>query len=101
MNHVNLLGKSLFTKKTVSIALVALFVMGSTVTVAKGKGKEKNAVSPAEQAALASDTRDKTKELISLCHHGLLYASETKKAKLIDKLDGKTCKEMVNLHFSN
>jgi len=96
MSNNTLIQRATFMKQTLLTAAVVLTVTGSGFSFS-----QEETLSPAELAAMAANPRDRTQDMIMLCQNALLHISDTKKEKLVDKLDGKTCREAVELHLSN
>lgn len=52
-----------------------------------------DAISVAEQAAIAAKQQKDRETFIDLCYHTILSAPESIKADFIESLDGKTCED--------
>ncbi|WP_145999081.1 hypothetical protein [Oceanicoccus sp. KOV_DT_Chl] len=101
-------GDKSFTTRplTFSIALTILGVFSlDAIGVELADGAElaekpKRVLSAAEKEAQALRPHSNVEGLIKMCHHTLLYSSKEEKEKLVARLDGKTCKEVITTSFS-
>ncbi len=71
----------------------------SVMLVSWQASADEEALSPAEQAAIAAaqaaSAVDQTQRRIKMCHHVLLSGMDDQKADLVAMLDGRTCAEAV------